>query len=170
MTGAGPHRAVASDRQLAQANVARLRHPVGDPRVAGFVAALDRVNHLADHAPGFVWRHVAEHGHVAVSDEDPLVVLNISVWRDYPALHAFTYRSHHGHFTRRRAEWFERLPQPSTVLWWVAAGTHPTPADALARLAHLRRHGPTPSAFSLRARFDGSGRPERRRGRLADQE
>jgi hypothetical protein len=49
----------AGEWHLAQANLARLRHPPDDPRVAEFIAALDHANELAEHAPGFVWRHHA---------------------------------------------------------------------------------------------------------------
>ena len=37
--------------QLAEINVARLRYPLDDPRVAEFVANLDRVNALAEASP-----------------------------------------------------------------------------------------------------------------------
>jgi hypothetical protein len=148
------------DRQLAQANMSRLRHPPDDPRVAEFIEAVDRVNRLAECAPGFVWRLLAEHGHVTVSDKDPLLLINLSVWRSYPLLHEFIYRSRHGHYVRRRSEWFNPIAQPSTVLWWIQAETTPTTGDGLARLAHLRRYGPTPQAFSLRVRFQPDGRPE----------
>ena len=47
---------------LAQANVARLRAPLDSPELAGFVAALDPVNALADSSPGFVWRLQTEDG------------------------------------------------------------------------------------------------------------
>ena len=41
---------------LAQLNVGRLLAPVESPAIAGFVAALDPINELADASPGFVWR------------------------------------------------------------------------------------------------------------------
>ena len=84
------------------------------------------------------------------------------MWVDYQHLHDFTYRTRHGHFVRRRARWFAPLTPPSTALWWVAAGEPPTPAHALARLTHLRRHGPTPKAFTVRRRFTPDGTPEGR--------
>jgi hypothetical protein len=152
---------MAGSQLLAQANVARLRHPPDDPRVAEFIAALDSVNHLAERSPGFVWRHTSDLGHVGVAEDDPLLVINVSVWRSYRSLHDFTYRTRHGHFVRRRREWFERVPQPSTVLWWVAAGETPTLDEALTRLALLRRYGPHPQAFGVRSRFHPDGRPER---------
>jgi len=145
---------------LAQANVARLRHPPDSPRVAEFIAALEAVYRLAERSPGFVWRRVADSGHVSVDPADPLLLVNVSVWRSYPALHDFTYRTRHGHFVRRRREWFDPVPSPSTVLWWIPAGRTPTVPEALARLSVLRRYGPGPRAFGLRRRFHPDGRPE----------
>ncbi len=42
-------------RHLAELNVGRLLAPTDDPRVAEFMAALDRVNGLGKRSPGFVW-------------------------------------------------------------------------------------------------------------------
>jgi hypothetical protein len=144
---------------LAQINIARLRHPIDDPRLKEFAAALGRINTLAERSPGFVWRYPAGDGHLDGSEllGDPLVVVNLSVWVSYQHLHDFTYRSHHGHFLRRRAEWFTKSPSPTTALWWIAAHDVPTPHQGLARLNHLRRYGPTPQAFTVRRRFHADG-------------
>jgi len=40
-----------------------------------------------------------------------------------------------------------------TVLWWVPSGHRPTVAEAESRLLHLREHGPTERAFTLRTSF-----------------
>jgi hypothetical protein len=50
------HRAAAQDFHLAQINIATLLAPLDDPRLAEFVANLDRINELAEAAPGFIWR------------------------------------------------------------------------------------------------------------------
>jgi heme-degrading monooxygenase HmoA len=118
------------------------------------MAATERVNRLADQAPGFVWRHRTHLG------DDRRLIVNVSVWTSYPALHQYTYRSAHNHFIRRQRQWFDPVAQPSTVLWWVPAGTHPTVEDALVRLRHLHAYGPGPTAFSLRVRFDHDGHRE----------
>ena len=142
---------------LAQANLSLLRHPPTEPQVAEYVAALDRINPSRTARP-------ASCGDIARrSPTDERLVLNLSVWRSYLPLHEYTYRSAHGHFVRRRHEWFDRVPQPSTVLWWVEPGTHPTVEEALARLRQLRRYGPAPKAFSLRVRFDATGHPDQTR-------
>lgn len=141
---------------LAQANLSLLRHPPSAPQVAEYTSALARINALADRAPGFVWR-LRE----PVSADERLV-LNLSLWTAYRPLHEYTYRSAHGHLVRRRHEWFEPVTQPSTVLWWVPAGSRPTVEEGLARLRRLQRYGPAPEAFSLRVRFTPSGHRERR--------
>lgn len=139
--------------RLAQVNVARLRWDLGSPRLAGFVGAVDGVNLLAEASPGLVWRLRAAHGPVPLAVDDPRLVVNVSVWETYEHLHAFVYRSRHAGLVRPRAEWFVPSRPPYVALWWVAAGTEPTQADALARLAYLRRYGPTPRAFTMRRRF-----------------
>src|SRR3954471_23706497 len=140
--------------RLAQVNIARLRVPLDAPGSRGFAGALDRINLLAERSPGFVWRSTT--GHTGTG-ADPLTIVNLSVWESYEHLHAFVYRSGHGHFVRRRDEWFQQLPTPVTALWWVPAGHRPATDEALARLRHLRVHGPRPQAFTVRRRFDPAG-------------
>ena len=48
--------------QVAEINIATFRSPMADPVNADFIANLDRVNALAEAAPGFVWRLVGEGG------------------------------------------------------------------------------------------------------------
>ena len=105
---------------------------------------LAHINALAERAAGFVWRHPTDFGRLSGAEliDDPATVINLSVWRTYEHLHAFTYRSAHAAFVRRRSQWFTQLPQPTTALWWVLAGTRPTPAEAAARLRVLRRTAP----------------------------
>ena len=67
---------------LAQINIGKLAAPAGDPRVQPFFDALDRVNGIADAAPGFVWRLQDETGNaMSISyAPDPLLAVNMSVW------------------------------------------------------------------------------------------
>jgi len=153
---------------LAQVNAATLRFPVDDPRLAGFVAAVDRINRLAHATPGFVWRYPDAHRdlHQPGGDEGTgVTIVNLSVWESYEALHTFVYRSAHGQLVRRRSQWFVPSAGPTTALWWTREGERPSSSAALARLAHLHRYGPTPQAFTVRCRFDPAGRPDRRGAR-----
>ncbi|MFI8513266.1 DUF3291 domain-containing protein [Streptomyces sp. NPDC085460] len=140
---------------LAQLNVATLRHPLDDPRIAPFVEALDPVNAAADGAPGFVWRLVGEGAGDATglrpAGED--VIVNLSVWETQDALWDFAYRSGHLDVMRRRREWFQRHVEAHLVLWWVPAGHVPTVAEALERLAELRENGPSPRAFTFASSY-----------------
>ncbi|GHG78622.1 DUF3291 domain-containing protein [Streptomyces griseocarneus] len=136
---------------LAELNVATLRHPFDDPRMAPFVEMLNPVNASADKAPGFVWR-LAEEGAADATGLRPAgedVIVNLSVWETREALWDFTYRSGHLEVMRRRREWFERHVEAHLVLWWVPAGHLPTVGEALERLADLRAHGPSPRAFTF---------------------
>jgi hypothetical protein len=140
---------------LAQVNVARLRAPLDSPTMQAFVDGLEPINALADNSVGFVWRLQTDDGDATalrVFDDDMLIV-NMSVWESVEALGAFVFRTEHADYLRRRSEWFERLADSSTALWWIAAGAAPTIDDAKQRLELLRRNGPMPEAFTLRATF-----------------
>jgi hypothetical protein len=140
---------------LAQCNIARLLAPLDSRQLAGFVAALEPVNRMADHAHGFVWRLQTEAGDATAirAFEDDMLLLNMSVWGSIEALAEFTYRTAHRDVMQRRRQWFERLADAYLVLWWIAADTRPTVTDAKARLELLRRDGPSPEAFTFRAPF-----------------
>ncbi|MFJ4620460.1 DUF3291 domain-containing protein [Streptomyces sp. NPDC088812] len=145
--------------ELAQVNLARLKFPLDSPELKDFVDALDPVNADADAAAGFVWRLQSEAGDatdIPVFGDDWLIV-NMSVWRDTDALTAYMYQGRHREMLSRRREWFGRVQEAMTTLWWVPAGHRPTVAEAEARLLHLRAHGPTPYAFTLRTSFPAQG-------------
>lgn len=142
---------------LAQLNVGRLRAPIDDPQIDEFRTNLEPINALAETTPGFVWRLQDEATGDATSIkpfDDELEIVNLTVWESVEALADFTYRTGHVEFLRRRREWFEAPSQPIVCLWWIPEGTLPTVDDALARLDHLRAHGPTPTAFTFRTRFE----------------
>ena len=144
--------------ELAQLNIAVMREPLESPTMADFVDNLDRINALADAAPGFVWRLQSDDGNN--TDNRPLgdnVLVNISVWRDVQSLEHYVYRTAHVEIMRRRKEWFERMAEAFFVLWWVPAGHRPDVAEAARRLEMLRSLGPTPDAFSFRTAFGPPG-------------
>src|SRR5215468_11322606 len=134
---------------LAELNIARFRHPADDPRNADFMNNLDRVNGLAERSPGFVWRLKDESGNATAvrAFDDPLIIVNFSVWESVEALERFVWQTIHKQFYGRRADWFEQFEGPSMVLWWVPTGHRPNVAEAAARLEHLKQHGPTDYAF-----------------------
>ena len=158
--GNAPESAPASAAlELAQVNIARLKFPLDSPELKDFVDALDPVNADAETAPGYVWRLQSEGGDATDIPVfgDSWLIVNMSVWRDTDALTAYMYQGRHREMLSRRREWFERVREAMAVLWWVPAGHRPTVAEAEARLLHLRAHGPTPYAFTLRTSFPPQG-------------
>ena len=144
---------------VAQMNIGTLRYPVNDPRIAEFMSALDRVNAMADAAPGFVWRLQSAQGNatdIKVSD-NPNYIVNMSVWQSVEALFEFVYRTSHREVMAKRRDWFERPEGAYQVLWWIAAGTIPRVEEGLERLRWLHRHGPSQHAFDFRNKFSPPG-------------
>jgi hypothetical protein len=137
------------DRQLAQFNIARIRYPLDDPRMAEFVDNVERVNGLAEQIEGFVWRLQDESGHAMGMTVygDPRLLPNLTVWDNVQALERFVWRTLHRRFYERRAEWFVPVEGPPLALWWIPAGYRPPLAEGVERLDHLKAHGPSDHAF-----------------------
>jgi hypothetical protein len=140
---------------LAQINIGRLVAPIDDPKIAEFVAQLEPINALADQAPGFVWRLQSDSGNATdiAYNDDPFVIVNMSVWRSLEALRDFAYRSDHARVLRERAKWFEKMDMPYYCLWWIPASHVPTVAEGRERLEHYQKHGATPYSFWFSQHF-----------------
>ena len=146
---------------IAQVNIGRLVAPLDSAQLQGFVTQLDPVNAVADAAPGFIWRLQTEDGNATAlrafeADADGAdggILINMSVWETVEALAAYVYGDAHRAVLRRRREWFERMKDAYTALWWIPRGHIPTIAEAEERVSHLRAHGPTAYAFTLREHF-----------------
>jgi len=144
---------------LAQCNIVKLKAPLESPFVAGFVAALDPINALADEAPGFVWRLTGADGNSTSirAFVDDQLLLNMSLWESLEALKLYVYQSGHRDVLRRRREWADRFEGVQSALWWICARSIPEPSDAVARLNSLERFGPTEYAFTFQTPFDAPG-------------
>lgn len=141
---------------IAQMNLGRLLHPAGDPRVAEFVDALDKVNAIADRSPGFIWRLLtpvtgsAEPGVGENADEDPLIAATLSVWEDAESFRFFVQKTLHGAFVKKRHQWFEPSQGPNYVIWPVARDARPTMAEARVKLAELAANGASAAAYDFK--------------------
>lgn len=137
--------------QLAQLNIARLLAPIDSPVLADFVSNLDRINALAEASPGFVWRLQSEEGDAtSIRPFGADYIVNLSVWEDIESLHNYVYRSSHIEIMRRRKEWFEKMREAYSVLWWVPHGHLPTTTEAKERLVLLQSNGPGSEAFTFK--------------------
>ena len=145
MTITQPH-----GHHLAQLNVAQALDDLDSARLADFVAALDKVNAVAERSPGFVWRLKSDDGgssmEIAVSD-DPRLIVNISVWQTPEHLEQFVWNTIHKRVYNNKANWFAAPEAAHFAMWWVGEGHEPSVEEGLARLDHLRANGPGEHAF-----------------------
>lgn len=136
---------------LAQINVAHAKAGMDSETMRGFVDRLDEINALADRSPGFVWRLMSD-----VRDEktiqtldDPLIIVNMSVWEDLESLKHYVYKSVHVELIRDREAWFNKMLAAHQALWWVPAGHIPSVEEGKEKLEHLQHNGPGSVAFSF---------------------
>jgi hypothetical protein len=150
------------DHHLAQINIGRLEAPIDDPQIEEFVAQLDAINAQADAAPGFVWRLQSASGNATdiPFNDDPSVMVNMSVWESLESLRNYVYRSDHMRVLRDRGKWFEKMDKPHYCLWWVPAGHIPSVAEGRERVEHYQRRGSTQYSFWFSQYFPApSGEP-----------
>jgi len=147
--------------RVAQVNIGRLVAPLDSEQLIGFVAALDPVNASADEAPCFVWRLQTDEGNATAVQAFEWeiqgaagVIINMSVWQSIEQLSEWVYGPLHRAVLVQRRNWFERLSEATTALWWVREGHLPSTEEAESRVLHLREHGPTPTAFNFKVVFD----------------
>jgi hypothetical protein len=142
--------------QLAQINVGRMRAPLDDAIMRGFVARLEEINALADASAGFVWRLQTPEGDATYLRpfDDERIIVNMSVWENVAALKAYAYHTAHAELLKQRRDWFEHFAGASLALWWVPAGYQPSVDEGKQRLAHLEAHGPSQFAFTFRALYE----------------
>ena len=141
---------------LAQINIGRIKAPLQDPVMAGFLSRLDEINALADRSPGFVWRLQTSEGNATYFrpyEHDDRILLNMSVWESVEDLQHYVYQTMHAELLRQRCDWFEKFDGVYVALWWVPAGHIPGIDEARKRLAHLETHGPTEFAFTFKQVF-----------------
>src|ERR1700730_14794544 len=122
---------------LAQINIGRMKAPLDDPVMAGFMSRLDDLNALAERSDGFVWRLQGDEGNNTYLRpyEDERIIVNMSVWETVEHLRAYVYSSPHAEVLKQRREWFEKFDGVMMALWWIPAGHVPTIDDAKLRLA-----------------------------------
>src|SRR5260370_1071584 len=140
----------AMNYHLAQINIGRLIAPLDDPRIAEFVAQLAPINALADDAPGFVWRLQSSSGNATdiAYNDDPFVIVNMSVWESIEALRHYAYKSDHAKVFRDRAKWFEKMEKPNPASRNPPARKAP-PAVETTFLAEASVPKPAPAAITI---------------------
>jgi len=141
---------------LAQFNIAEALADDNSPVMADFFSNIDRINAIADNAPGFIWRLTDDAGEASSSIrpfDSEFVLVNMSLWKNRESLFNFVYHSDHLEIYKRKKEWFHKVPKMHMVLWYVAEDHIPSLEEAMERLEHLRTHGEAPYAFSFKSSF-----------------
>lgn len=136
---------------IAQVNVAQAKADMESELMHGFVSRLDEINALADRADGFIWRLKESSGSATAIRvfDDPLLLINISVWADLETLKHYVYKSLHVELIKDRDAWFNKLGQSHQALWWIPAGHIPNVEEAQKKLEYLRKFGPSAKAFTF---------------------
>jgi len=134
-----------------------MRTPFDDPLFEDFRAQLETLHALAEANPGLVWRYQGEKdkgGFIKPYDDAPLIMGNMSAWKDYRSLYEYTFSSGHLAILRNKRKWFEKMHPPYTVLYYgVEEDLLKLDLDLLEeakkRLRYLSVYGETPVAFGF---------------------
>ncbi|OED36697.1 hypothetical protein AB833_26345 [Chromatiales bacterium (ex Bugula neritina AB1)] len=125
-------------------------YPLDTPEMSDFKDNIDRINKLAEQAPGFVWRLQTDDGDATSIDHfGDHVIVNMSTWEDHKSLYDFVFRTEHITYLKRRREWFSHM-KVSSVMWWARTNSNPTIEEAAIRLQHLTDNGPSADAFTFK--------------------
>ncbi|SEC48261.1 protein of unknown function [Maribacter dokdonensis] len=142
--------------QLAQINISRMIGVnINDPIMIEFVDNLDKVNNLAEHSEGFVWRLKDENNDATSFNpyNDEQVIINISVWESIASLETFVYKTLHTNFLKRRKEWFQKFGKVTTAMWWISERDFPSVENAVELLDYLQKNGPSQKVFDFRNKY-----------------
>ena len=144
--------------QIAQINIAQAQDSMESETMNGFVERLDEINTLADKSPGFVWRLETEEGDATAIQafDDPLMIVNMSVWENIESLKNYVYKSMHVELIRDRDAWFNKITKVHQALWWVPEGHIPSIEEGKKKLNYLQQHGSNDEVFTFAKPFPKS--------------
>lgn len=141
------------EEYLFQFNVAKMRVPFDDPLFDDFKVWIRSLHALAEASDGFVWRYEGEKtdaGYIQVYDGAPLIMGNMSAWRDYDSLYEYTFTDGHLEMMKQKRKWFEKIDEAYSVLYYGGDEFFANPLEkAKDKLRYLRVYGETPAAFGF---------------------
>ena len=139
---------------IAEYDIARCLEPLNSPVMKEFVDSVEDIFALAESSTGFIWRCNDDENNADsfLSDNDPLMLENLSVWKTVYDLHHFLYKTNHVNYIKRGKEWFSPLSMTKVALWYVDDGHEPSVEEGRERLQHLQVHGDTEFSFGLQSR------------------
>jgi len=139
------------EHYIAQLNIAKAKSSMDSNTMQGFVERLDEINILAEQSHGFIWRLQTEEGDATLIRvfNDPLLIVNMSVWESIKSLQNYVYQSSHVQLIQGRKNWFDKTNRIQQVLWWVPEGYIPTVQEGKNKLSFLEKNGPSINAFTF---------------------
>ncbi|MCF6189628.1 MAG: DUF3291 domain-containing protein [Cocleimonas sp.] len=140
---------------LAQINIAQAKDEMDTETMHGFMSRIDEINAIADKTDGFIWRLQSNDGDstsIRVFD-DPLLLVNMSVWDNVDSLKNYVYKSLHVELIRDREAWFDKMGAMHQALWWIPVGHIPSIQEAKDKLELLRENGPNQDVFTFGKAF-----------------
>jgi hypothetical protein len=146
-----------NNRILFQFNIAKMRTSFNDPLFDDFRAWLRALHALAEADPGFVWRYQGEKseaGYIQPYPNDPLLMGNLSAWKNYDSLCRYVFRDGHLEILKSKRKWFEKMPTVYSVLYYggmsdLERPNHELLEQAKDKLGQYRVCGETPAAFGF---------------------
>jgi hypothetical protein len=142
-------------QQVAHLSWGIVRGYENDPAMAEFFDNIDRVHEVAARTKGFVDRIEKSEEDVRkalvpdIPNAEGLGISSLTVWETTDDLEAFVHKTLHGHFLKRKSEWFRNIDKPTYVIWPIEPGHVPTIAEARERRDMLVRLGPTDEAYDF---------------------
>lgn len=140
---------------LLQFNVAKMRAPFSDPLFDDFKSQLDSVHQVADQDPNFLWRLKGElnaEGYIAPYPKFPLLMGNLSAWRDFESMYSYTFTGPHLEVMKNKRKWFGKLDGFYSVIFylhdnWLEQPDYCLLETAKLRLTHYQDNGPSQLGF-----------------------
>ena len=141
---------------LAQLNIAKAKANLQTNLMYGFTSRIDEINQLAEKQQGFIWRLDTDDSEITGIEEfdNPLIIVNMSVWDSLESLKKFVYKSNHIELLKQKKQWFNKMDESYMVLWWIEKNHIPSLNEAKIKLDYLRQNGVSEYAFNFAKSFD----------------
>ena len=143
--------------QLAQANYGQWKQDVTRELVQAFYDRAGVIMQSASESGGFLWSNAGgfyQDARTVAAFDNNLIIFNMTVWETFEDLKRFVFNQIHTAVMNDRGQWFDKMPNQVSVMWWVKVGERPTIAKALQKIALINQIGPSPQAFNFANYFD----------------
>lgn len=78
----------------------------------------------------------------------------MTIWKSIEDLKEFTFKHVHSDAMKKRGQWFKKLPEVTSVLWWVKFDCMPSPIEAKHKFELINAQGASSEGFSFGKQFN----------------